>query len=259
MILTHNLPAEIDQVQDAETDLDTIVKPPFTEPEITDAEIIQPAEDSTTQPEFKEEAAGKAKLSPTYAKFLETVVNEGSKDSYVTFLNSEIDRIRGGEPVDSTALLTFSNVPRLQAPGRSGYFPKELYPDPTIFIGVGDREARYKAQLLKILNHDRLAGLLGYIAMRKYFYKGGSLAIKPLKNRHARLDFVKILDAFVEEHLVILLHIADQIFGDEMASIRIQQKAIAKEELERQTKISEKINAKPAEVQSTEDAAVVIA
>lgn len=205
------------------------------------------AEDLTGA-EFKEEAEGKAKLSPTFEAYLKqyaTGLVEQDKEqlTYIQYLQKEINKLTEGAPISETTLMSFSNYPLIQAPGRPAYFPPELYPNDSVFIGVGNREQRYKTQLTNILNHEKLVGLLAYIAMRKFFYTGGSMNIRPLKNKYANraLNFVPILDNFINSHMPILLHVADQIFGPEMASIRIQQKHLVDAEVERQQKLAESL------------------
>lgn len=196
--------------------------------------------------EFKEEAEGKAKLSPTFEAYLQKyatglVNQEAEQLTFIQYLQAEIKKLSEGRPISETTLMSFSNTPLIQAPGRPSYFPPELYPNDSVFIGVGSREKRYLTQLTKILNHEKSVGLLAYIAMRKFYYTGGSMNIRPLKNKHANraLNFVPILDKFINDHMPILLHVADQMFGPEMASIRIQQKQLVDIEVQRQLKAAE--------------------
>lgn len=132
-----------------------------------------------------------------------------------------------GDPADST-LESFDATPKIPS-SRPHYFPETLYPIPAVFLGAGDRAARYRQQLNNIANDDEKVSALAYVAMRMFFYDRPLFNIdnrRLTKQQSKSLNYVSVLNAFIQQHDVVLLQIANQMFGGEIESIKIRQRDI---------------------------------
>lgn len=132
-----------------------------------------------------------------------------------------------GDP-DDGLLEAFDATPKIPS-SRPHYFPEILYPTQAVFLGVGDRTARYRQQLSNITNNDEKVSSLAYVAMRMFFYDRPLFNIdnrRLSKQQSKALDYVSVLNDFIQLHDVVLLQIANQMFGGEMESIKIRQRDI---------------------------------
>lgn len=155
---------------------------------------------------------------------------DAKPNSFIKFLEAQLDLYCSGSRIEDLPLTLFDNTVKVPA-GSPSFFPTELYPSQAVIAGVGNKEARYIAQLKKIYESDACGGL-AFVAMRRFFYSKMTFRVRPLKNRKFKLDFVRILDNFIDERMVQLLHVADEYFGPEMEVIKMQQQKIAEAAVE---------------------------